>query len=424
MNGLISLERVLGKKKLLQCDVKCDTNAIVKDDGTAVVWPFQCKQYPGFEPITFQLPNQIKIVNVTLGFEFAIFLANHGALYSLGKDNSCGQLGLGDLEPRYTPTLIRGLMDSGETVSQVSCGFKHVIVRTANGKIYTWGWGERGQLGHGNDKNLPFPRKVAFPSNNHYTCSVVQAGYRSSYAIMDGRKIWWWGSNGTIHKLLAPQEYLNEIHDEVYCKKMDFKPFKICTTWSRTLSVTYVTVADVRKLPDLKHSNKEILLKKILDLWCKNYFDLRPDIDTKYSANLEGYLIRPLTNYKPKERTLHAEDVKLTEFQEFQLATKVLNFINVLDDLDPLERQKTWGIYFAKTNKNRRHLYHWQNVQHQARHLRNRGRDAAPVQPPEIRLRLPELRPLARPLRPRAILRGNSPSYNSKENYHDWRHQT
>ena len=175
----------------------------------------------------------------------------------MGLDNIFGQLGHGDLEARITPTLINSFQQ-GEVITQVSCGFKHTIAKNSNGKVYTWGWGERGQLGHGNDLNIPFPKRLTFPKP-HVTCINVQAGYRASFCIMEGRKIFWWGSNGQIHKQMVPLEYTNETNDEIYYKKNDFRPFKINTTWSRTISVTYITVADCRRLmPKMKHSGVEI----------------------------------------------------------------------------------------------------------------------------------------------------------------------
>ena len=37
----------------------------------------------------------------------------------------------------------------GEVVQQVACGSNHSAVLTTGGKVYTWGFGEMFQLGHG-----------------------------------------------------------------------------------------------------------------------------------------------------------------------------------------------------------------------------------------------------------------------------------
>lgn len=164
------------------------------------------------------------------------------------------------------------------SITQVSCGFKHVIAKNQSGKIFTWGWGERGQLGHETDRNLPFPRKVLFKKNSGFSYHAfnVQAGYRSSYALLEGRRVFHWGTNGNIVKQLTPIEYSDKGQDEVYFKKTDFKPIKICTTWSKSLSTTYVVLGDVRYLDDVKYSMKELLCKNIYEAWEKNYFDCKP----------------------------------------------------------------------------------------------------------------------------------------------------
>jgi len=37
--------------------------------------------------------------------------------------------------------LIESLKELGEKVTEVSCGNKHAIAKSANGKVYTWGMG-------------------------------------------------------------------------------------------------------------------------------------------------------------------------------------------------------------------------------------------------------------------------------------------
>ena len=152
-----------------------------------------------------------------------------------------------------------------------------MIAKNQSGKIFTWGWGERGQLGHETDRNLPFPRKVLFKRNSGFSYHAIniQAGYRSSYALLDGRRIFNWGTNGKIKKQLTPVEYTVDGQDEIYYKKTEFKPIKICTTWSKTLSVTYVILGDCRYLTDLSFSAKELLIKNIYNEWEHNYFDCK-----------------------------------------------------------------------------------------------------------------------------------------------------
>ena len=78
------------------------------------------------------------------GYNFALLVTTQGLLYSFGKANNEGQLGLGDTRPRGIPELVVSLKEAGEKVDHVACGFKHCIVKTGLGKVFTWGWGARG----------------------------------------------------------------------------------------------------------------------------------------------------------------------------------------------------------------------------------------------------------------------------------------
>ena len=76
-----------------------------------------------------------------------------GCALSWGKGID-GQLGTGKTTNSYTPTLITSL---GNSVEDVSCGANHTIVRTQDGKCYSFGNGIYGQLGIGSNKNSAEP---------------------------------------------------------------------------------------------------------------------------------------------------------------------------------------------------------------------------------------------------------------------------
>ena len=71
-------------------------------------------------------------------------------VYSWGC-GECGQLGLGDERDRYEPTLLdTNTSDKLEWI-QIECGGWHTVGLTKNGQVFSWGLHDYGQLGHGKE---------------------------------------------------------------------------------------------------------------------------------------------------------------------------------------------------------------------------------------------------------------------------------
>ncbi len=49
----------------------------------------------------------------------------------------------------------------GKHVREVSCGSGHSAAITTNGELYTWGQGDHGRLGHGDDASQAKPKHVS-----------------------------------------------------------------------------------------------------------------------------------------------------------------------------------------------------------------------------------------------------------------------
>eukprot|EP00271_Cylindrocystis_brebissonii_P003272 TRINITY_DN1406_c0_g1_i2.p1 TRINITY_DN1406_c0_g1~~TRINITY_DN1406_c0_g1_i2.p1 ORF type:complete len:367 (-),score=39.34 TRINITY_DN1406_c0_g1_i2:321-1421(-) len=104
---------------------------------------------------------------------------NHSAAVSLSGDvlvwganeSSCLGLGRGNQNYVREPVPVPGAL-ARLSVMQVSCGWKHTAAVTANGELFTWGWGgsqgsysvegnsSGGQLGLGNEFDFLEPTKV------------------------------------------------------------------------------------------------------------------------------------------------------------------------------------------------------------------------------------------------------------------------
>ncbi|KAI5642407.1 regulator of chromosome condensation (RCC1) repeat domain-containing protein [Phthorimaea operculella] len=99
----------------------------------------------------------VRKVAVHSGGKHALALTADGKVYSWGEGED-GKLGHGNRITLEIPRLIEAL--SGERVVGIACGSAHSACITARGHLYTWGMGEYGRLGHGDDNTQLLPRMV------------------------------------------------------------------------------------------------------------------------------------------------------------------------------------------------------------------------------------------------------------------------
>ena len=202
--------------KITEIKAKGKNNLVITENGKAYYWSANPSKGPqAFKPTELSFPAKIHITTASCGYNFAVLVAKSGLVFSFGRDNQAGQLGHGDKKSRETPTLVESLKNEGELIVSVSCGFKHVVCKSNLGIVYTWGWGGKGQLGHGvfEDEYKP---KIVVLSTSSFKAKVlqVQSGYSHSMLILDNRKLIWWGTNATIEYEPSPIEV--NLYKKVY----------------------------------------------------------------------------------------------------------------------------------------------------------------------------------------------------------------
>ena len=109
------------------------------------------------------LPKSSDVVQLACGDSHSLIVDGQGHVYCWGA-NSCGQVGISIKDPRTTndtdgvshvsvPVLLEALQD--QVVVSVACGEAHSLCVTNRGDLYSWGACSCGQLGIGDQNDLP-----------------------------------------------------------------------------------------------------------------------------------------------------------------------------------------------------------------------------------------------------------------------------
>ena len=115
-------------------------------------------------------------------------IVSQGKVWSFG-DGKSGKLGHGGVVDESVPRRIATL--SGTDVVKVAAGVGHSMALTRNGHVYTWGAGGKGQLGHNNTHDQDVPKQV----ENLTDVMDIAAGGRHSMAVKTDGSVYTWGCN-------------------------------------------------------------------------------------------------------------------------------------------------------------------------------------------------------------------------------------
>lgn len=123
-----------------------------------------------------------------------LFVAE-GRVWSWGRSEN-GRLGhgSGNQEAHGRPALIEALAQT--QIAVIGAGYHHSMALSTKSALYAWGSGWSGQLGTGETKDAALPTQVEVPSKGDKTGKLVRiaAGYNHSMALTDGGRIYSWGT--------------------------------------------------------------------------------------------------------------------------------------------------------------------------------------------------------------------------------------
>ena len=175
-----------------------------------------CRQCIQHRPKRIEALAGQHVVDVAAGRNFSLALTTDGSVWSWGV-GLFGRLGHGSLQDQLLPKKIEAL--AGQRVVAVSAGSEFAFARTADGALWSWGFGDFGCVGHGVDEqHEPEPKKIeAFAGRR--VVAVSAGAYHSLARTSDG-VVWSWGRAGAS---LGHGE--DEFHDQLSPKRIE--------VWSR-----------------------------------------------------------------------------------------------------------------------------------------------------------------------------------------------
>ncbi|XP_054929802.1 E3 ubiquitin-protein ligase HERC2 isoform X6 [Dermacentor andersoni] len=139
----------------------------------------------------------VRKVAVHSGGRHALALTVDGKVFSWGEGDD-GKLGHGNRMSCERPRLVEAL--KSKRVRDISCGSSHSAAITSSGELYTWGLGEYGRLGHGDNLTQLRPKQVLALSGQRIVQVACGSRDAQTLALAEDGTVYSWG-DGDFGKL-------------------------------------------------------------------------------------------------------------------------------------------------------------------------------------------------------------------------------
>ncbi|XP_020676552.1 PH, RCC1 and FYVE domains-containing protein 1 isoform X2 [Dendrobium catenatum] len=182
--------------------------ALVTRQGEVFTWGEECGGRLGHgTDIDISRPRLVEslalsnVDSVACGEFHTCAITTAGDLFTWGDGAyNTGLLGHGIEASHWMPKRVSGPLE-GFQVSLVACGTWHTVLATSNGKIYSFGDGSFGVLGHGDRESVAYPREIESLSGLRtiriacgvwHTAAIVEVmGHAGTNVV--SRKLFTWG---------------------------------------------------------------------------------------------------------------------------------------------------------------------------------------------------------------------------------------
>lgn len=149
------------------------------------------------QQLTALSPYVVKKVAVHSGGKHAMALTTDGKVFSWGEGDE-GKLGHGNTNTWERPKLIEAL--KSKRIREIACGSSHSAAITSGGELYTWGLGEYGRLGHGDNQTQVGPKLVEALAGKRVIQVCCGSRDAQTLCLTDEGMVYSWG-DGDFGKL-------------------------------------------------------------------------------------------------------------------------------------------------------------------------------------------------------------------------------
>jgi alpha-tubulin suppressor-like RCC1 family protein len=187
--------------KTIQCGA-CHSLALTTS-GTLYTWGKNTQGQCGLgvaedvlSPTLNKILSNSTIVSIAAGWEHSACVSSDGSLYTWGsgyKDSRRGiippVLGHGNNDGKLAPEKISSLVNI--FITNVTCGWDHCLALDNKGRVLSWGSGQNGKLGNGNEENVAIPCYI--PLLENIKIVKISAGSEHSACISEKGVLYTWG---------------------------------------------------------------------------------------------------------------------------------------------------------------------------------------------------------------------------------------
>ena len=170
----------------------CSHSLALKTDGTVLSWGFNSTGQLGDGSSTNRsapvaVPGLFNVAAIAAGCAHSVALKKDGTVWAWGF-NLEGQLGATTQAlVQRTPIQVSGL----SAITAIAVGSNHTLALDADGRVWSWGENDQGQLGDGNTTH----RTLAAEVKGLGAVSEVAAGQDFSVVLTSSGQVYAWGRN-------------------------------------------------------------------------------------------------------------------------------------------------------------------------------------------------------------------------------------